>query len=283
MSSLVWITGAGGLIGNYLVQTAPRFASSWKIRALTRDQLDLLDFTAVRQAFSKESPQLIIHCAAMSQSPECQKYPDRARKINVDATALLADLAANIPFIFFSTDLIFDGQKGNYTELDAASPLSVYGETKVAAEAIVRDNPKHTVVRTSLNGGSSPSGNRGFNEGLRRAFQNGETLKLFTDEFRSPIHAASTARAVWELAAKKKTGLYHIAGTERMSRWDMGQLVAARCPELNPKIEADSLVNYRGAPRSPDTSLNCSKVQQTLSIPLTGLREWLAANPHEVL
>ncbi|MDB6121264.1 MAG: putative dTDP-4-dehydrorhamnose reductase, partial [Pedosphaera sp.] len=109
----------------------------------------------------------------------------------------------------------------------------------------------------------------------------GRTLKLFTDEFRSPIAAAVTARTVWELVSRNQPGLYHVAGNERLSRWQIGQLLAARWPELNPKMEAGSLKKYQGAPRSPDTSLNCVKVQNLLSFPLSGLSEWLAANPRE--
>jgi dTDP-4-dehydrorhamnose reductase len=249
-AGLCWITGAKGLIGHYLVLTAPRFAA-WHARGLTRADLDLLDFDVVREAFRRDQPQCIIHCAAMSKSPECQQHPELARRVNTDSTALLAELARDIPFLFFSSDLVFDGRQGNYLESDRLNPLSVYGETKAAAEAIVLANPKHTVVRTSLNGGTSPAGDRGFNEVLRGAFAAGKTLQLFTDEFRSPIHAAVTARAVWELAAANRPGLYHIAGTQRMSRWDLGRLMAARWPQLNPKIQPESLVSYVGAPRSP--------------------------------
>ena len=71
----VWITGAGGLIGNYLVQTAPKFAPQRRVRALTRDQLDLLDFAAVRREFEKDKPQLVIHCAAISTAIQAQKDP----------------------------------------------------------------------------------------------------------------------------------------------------------------------------------------------------------------
>jgi dTDP-4-dehydrorhamnose reductase len=278
---LCWVTGAKGLIGNYLVLTAPRFAA-WRARGLTRSELDLLDFNAVRETFRREPPQCIIHCAAMSKSPDCQQHPALARKLNTDATALLAELAREIPFVFFSTDLVFDGRKGNYAESDAIHPLSIYAETKAAAEAIVLANPRHAVVRTSLNGGTSPAGDRGFNEVLRRAFGGGKTLRLFTDEFRSPIHAAVTAQAVWELAAAGSSGLYHVAGRERLSRWDLGRLMAARWPQLDPKIEPESLAAYPGAPRSPDTSLNCAKIQPILSFPLPGLTEWLAAHPQEV-
>jgi dTDP-4-dehydrorhamnose reductase len=107
-------------------------------------------------------------------------------------------------------------------------------------------------------------------------------LKLFTDEFRCPIPAVATARAVWELIARHQTGTYHIAGSERLSRWEIGQLFAARSPQLNPKFEAASLRDYQGPPRPGDSSLNCVKAQKLLSFPLPGLTQWLAANPNEV-
>lgn len=277
----VWVTGAGGLIGNYLVQAAAQFTPAWTVRGLTRADVDLLDFEAVRKHFRNDAPRLVFHCAALSHSPSCQNNPELARKINVGVTALLADLAANIPFIFFSSDLVFDGRAGNYDESAPVNPLSVYAETKVAAEKITLANPRHTVIRTSLNGGNSPTGDRAFNEQMRLAWQRGETLKLFTDEFRNPIPAETTARAAWELAIKNAAGLFHVAGAEKLSRFEIGQLIAARWPRLNPKIEAGSLKEYRGAPRSPDTSLNCAKVEKHLSFPLPKFSAWLAARPNE--
>jgi dTDP-4-dehydrorhamnose reductase len=278
---LAWITGAGGLIGNYLVQTAPRFAPMWSAQGLTRANLDLLDFVAVSRAFAERRPNLIIHCAAMSRSPDCQANPQLARQINVEATATLAELAKDIAFVFLSSDLVFDGGTGNYDETAVVKPLSVYAETKIAAEKIVLANPRHTVVRTSLNGGTSPTGDRGFNEQMRQAWQAGQALKMFTDEFRCPIPAVVTAQAIWELVNKVATGLFHVAGAERLSRVQMGRLIAARWPQLNPTIQANSRKEYQGAPRPGDTSLNCAKVQKLLSFPLPGLTEWLREHPNE--
>jgi len=102
----------------------------------------------------------------------------------VEVTRLLAELAADVSFLFISTDLVFDGKRGWYDESSPVSPLTVYAETKVEAEQIVLQNPRHTVIRTSLNGGTSPAGNRGFNEELRRAWEAGKPTRLFVDEFR---------------------------------------------------------------------------------------------------
>jgi dTDP-4-dehydrorhamnose reductase len=278
---LAWITGANGLIGNYLVQTAPQFAPRWRVRALTRDQLDLLDFAAVRREFQKDQPQLVIHCAAITVVGDAQKNPGPARRVNVEVTRLLAELAAEIPLIFFSTDLVFDGRKGNYVETDAANPLHIYGETKAAAEEIVLKNPRRLVVRTSLNGGVSRTGNRGFNEQFRRSLQAGQGMTLFTDEFRCPIPAVETARAVWELAQKNCAGIYHVAGAEKLSRLQIGQLLVQRWPEVKMKITSGSAKDFPGPPRALDTSLNIAKVQKVLSAPLPRLGEWLAANPDE--
>lgn len=278
-TSTVWITGAGGLIGNYLLQLAPQFAPNHRALGLTRSTLDLLDFSAVRRAFHEQQPAAIIHCAAMTKPPDCQTNPSLARKTNIESTALLTELSANIPLIFFSTDLVFDGRKGKYTESDSANPLSVYAETKVAAERLVLANPRHTVIRTSLNGGVSPTGDRGFNEQIRVAWQRGQKLSFFTDEFRSPIHAEFTARACWELFSKQQTGIFHIAGSQKLSRAQIGELLALRYQHLNPKFDTASLKDYVGAPRSPDTSLDSSKAQSQLSFPLPSLTEWLRENP----
>jgi dTDP-4-dehydrorhamnose reductase len=303
-----WVTGARGLIGSYLARTAPQLASGWQVIGIIRDgnlpslaraerdavpasltapggvcyrHLDLADVQAVRRAFNEDHPRLIIHCAALSRSPACEDNPSLARKLTVEITACLVELAADVAFVFFSSDLVFDGEKGGYIETDEPKPWCVYSETKIAAEAIVLANPRHTVVRISLNGGTSPTGDRGFNEEMRRAWQAGRTLKLFVDEFRCPLPAVETSRAIWELVAQNKPGLYHVAGSERLSRWEIGQLLAARWPQLNPRIEPSSRKNYTGPTRPRDTSLNCAKIQELLSFRLPGLSEWLKANPSE--
>lgn len=232
----------------------------------------------MRERFQRDRPQLIIHCAALSRSPDCQAKPDLARQVNVETTKLLCELAAEIPLVFFSTDLVFDGRSGGYREESAVRPLSVYGETKVAAEAIVLANARHLVIRTSLNAGQSPTGDRAFNEQMFLACQRGERLRLFTDEFRSPIPAVVTARATWELVNQRATGLYHVAGSEALSRFEMGRLIAARWSKLKPVLEPASCREFQNPPRPPDTTLNCQKAQNVLSFRLPAFSDWLREN-----
>lgn len=275
MATRVWVTGAGGLIGSHLVRIASLKCTSWQVQGLTRADLDLEDASAVEERFRADVPDLIVHCAALSRSPECQANPERAWRINVTVTEHLARLAADRQFIFFSTDLVFDGQAGSYSETAEVNPLSVYGETKVAAEKIVLANPRHTVVRTSLNAGPSPTGDRGLDEQLIAAARKGAKLRLFTDEYRCPISAGATAQMVLEIAAGGLTGLYHVAGAERLSRWEIGQCLVHRYPELAGKMEPSSTKEYPGAPRPADTSMDCRKIQQHLSFPLPKFSEWV--------
>jgi dTDP-4-dehydrorhamnose reductase len=277
----VWITGAGGLIGSHLVQTAPKFAPDRQIAALARRQLDLTDFAAVARAFSEQRPEAVVHCAALSRVAICESDPVLASKVNVEVTRHLCELAADIPLFLFSTDVVFDGKKGGYVEADPVHPLSVYAETKTRAEQIVLMNPRHTVLRTSLNTGLSPTGDRSFTEQMRRALERGERLRLYADEYRCPIPATVTARAVWELLGRGRPGLYHLAGSERLSRWEIGQLLMERWPQFAGTVERSSVESHRGPARCPDTSLNCSKLQALLSFPLPGLTQWLEENPDE--
>lgn len=272
---VAWVTGAGGLIGSQAVISAVQYAPAWRVVGLRRHDLELTDYRAVTRIFREQRPQLIIHCAAMSRSPACQREPLRARQQNVEITRMLADLAADTPFIFLSSDLVFDGRQGNYVEGDRINPLSVYAETKAEAETQVQANPRHLVIRTSLNSGLSPTGDRGLDEQMLGAWRSGQTLNLFTDEYRCPIPAAATARAAWELIQAGATGLFHVAGAEKLSRWEIGQLVVRSQPEFKHLIKPGSLQGYEGDPRSPDTSLNCAKAQAKLNFPLPRFSETL--------
>jgi dTDP-4-dehydrorhamnose reductase len=273
----VWITGSGGLIGHALFQSAPDYLPGWEVIPLTRQKLDLLNIRLLVETFQTGPPDAVIHCAALSKSPACQADPRLARRTNLELTRILTDLAGEIPLILLSTDLVFDGQKGNYTEEDVVNPLSVYAETKALAEEVVLSNARHTVLRTSLNYGASPTGDRAFNEEMLLQWQAGQTLSLFTDEFRCPIPATTTARATWEVLRKGLAGLFHVAGSERLSRWQIGEALLALTPQYRAQMKPASLTSYAGASRPPDTSLNCRKLQDVLSFELPRFTDCLKA------
>lgn len=264
----VWVTGAGGLIGSHLARFAPASFPGWRVVALTRPDLDLTDFPAVTRRFEAERPRIVLHCAALSRTPTCEEKPDLARLQNVAVPSHLAGLCTDSRLVLFSTDLVFDGRTGNYTEKDIPNPSMVYGETKAEAEALLLGNPNHLVVRTSVNAGRSPTGDRGFDEALRNAWIQGKTARLFGDEIRTPIQAADTARTVLDLVRAGASGIYHVSGGEPLSRWQMGELLARNHPEWNPRLEQTSLLDFPGPPRPANVTLDCSKTASLLQRPM---------------
>jgi dTDP-4-dehydrorhamnose reductase len=281
MKPVAWITGAGGLVGSYLVRTASRWAPDWDVRGLTRQDVDLTDETAVRRLWREHQPASVIHCAAISRPAVCEQDPGLARKVNVEATGLLASLASEVSLLFFSSDQVFDGRQGWYVETDRINPINRYGETKAAAEELILSNPRHMVVRLALTAGTSSTGDRSFVEDMRRSVAANLRLTLFTDEFRSPVPAGVVARAIWELIARKPSGLYHLGGAERLSRMEIGEALATWYPELASRLQPGSVAAYHGPSRPPDLSMRCEKLQSLLSFPLTGFRSWITSRPGE--
>lgn len=272
---MLWITGGSGLIGRYLADQAQGQWPRCRILRMGRPAIELTDFDLITRLFSEDRPSAVLHCAAMSRSPACQANPPRAWLQNVEVTRHLVGLCRDVPFVFFSTDLVFRGDRGGLDEKSEPDPVSVYGKTKLAAEEVVRCLDWHLIVRTSLNYGHSSSADRAFNEEMVQAWRSGRTLRLFTDEYRTPIAASETARAVLDLLTIGASGTLHVAGRERLSRWELGGLIAGLHPSLEARIEATSLRDYQGPPRAPDVTLDCGKAESLLGRPMPRFSDWL--------
>lgn len=280
MKPRVVITGAAGLIGQYLLRSATRWAPDWEARGLTRAEADLTDFPAVAALLRSVEPSAVIHCAALSRTHDCEQHPEQARLVNVRATAHLAALSTDIPLIFLSSGEVFDGRQGWYRETDQATPINISGKTKLEAEQVVLQHPRHTVLRIVLTAGTSANGDRSFVEDMCRAARAGKDVTLYADEYRCPLPAGAVARAIWALLQHDRPGLYHLGGRERLSRWDIGHALVRWYPELAGRLVEGSSRAHVGAPRPPDLSLQCDKIQRLLSFPLPGFRGWLNERAH---
>ena len=282
MAPLILITGAAGLIGHYLVKTAPRWAPQWDVRGITRQDVDLTDAAGVTGVVRSLKPVAIIHCAALSRTKDCEQDPESAHRINVAATTQLAQLSQDIPFLFLSSGEVFDGRTGWYSEKEESNPINVYGRTKLEAERVVLQNSGHTVVRIVLTAGMSETGDRSFIEEMSRIAKTGGGVTLYGDEFRCPLPAGVIARAIWELVDCKLPGLYHLGGSERLSRWEIGEALLPRYPELTGRLMKGSARNHVGSPRPADLSLRCDKIQSLLSFRIPGFRAWLSGRTETV-
>ncbi|HEY6083875.1 MAG TPA: SDR family oxidoreductase [Nitrospira sp.] len=276
MKRIAVVTGAGGLIGRYVVKTAHRWAPEWEIRDVCHSDIDLTNFSAVDALWSRLSPDAVIHCAAMSRTKDCEQDPDRAHLVNVEVTRHLAALSRHVPFFFLSSGEVFDGSRGWYDESDEPNPINVYGRTKCEAEQIILGNRRHTVLRIVLTAGTSSSGNRSFVEDMCLTAEGGRDVRLYADEFRCPLPAGVIARVIWELVERKKPGLYHLGGRERLSRWEIAEALLPWYPELKGRLVKGWRRDHAGGPRPEDLSLRCDKISRVIASPIPGFREWLS-------
>lgn len=290
------ITGGSGLLGGSLLRLGRdrhQIHATLRRHPLPGDgvqplPLDLTQGKAVSQALAEVRPQAVIHAAALTEVDYCEDHREEAWEQNVVATDNLARGAAALgcPLIYISTDFIFDGRRGGYSEEDAPNPLNYYALTKLEGEERVRRaGGDYLIARTTIYGWNSQP-KTSFPEWIIQELRAGRRPRLFVDLFWSPIFADNLARALYEAVDQGLRGLYHIAGRERCSRFAFGQalmeqmgcdrerVVAGRIEETPPR-----------APRPRDCSLNVAKAQAALSEPLLGVAEGLAqfwtARPRE--
>jgi dTDP-4-dehydrorhamnose reductase len=279
------ITGASGFLGWNLCQLA---RSEWEvvgtydrqqleIPGVEIQQLDLTDLDRVKQAIDRIAPDAVIHTAAASKPNFCQAHPAQSYQINVVASDRIAQICADaqIPLVFTSTDLVFDGTQPPYLETDPVSPINIYGEQKVAAEqAILLAYPQATICRMPLMFGMTPPTASSFIQPWLKALHSQTSLQLFTDEFRTPVSAVTAARGL--LMAVNIPGILNLGGGERISRYEFGKLLAEifefDSALLSPISQQDLVM---AAPRAADVSLDSTKAIALGYAPLP-LRQELA-------
>jgi dTDP-4-dehydrorhamnose reductase len=232
------LTGASGLLGAYVLQQlratgTPVIAWSGTHQGTLFDvplrPVDLTRPEEVADAFRQAQPQRVLHTAALARINDCHRDPELAHFINVDGTSTLVNLCAEIGarLVLVSTDLVFDGERAPYREEDSPTPVSIYGQTKVEGERRVLAQPRHCVARVSLLTGPSLVPHRpSFFDAQITALRTGKPITLFADEWRTPLDLATAAHALVELTFSDCTGLFHIGGPQRLSRLEMGLLLA---------------------------------------------------------
>ncbi|MFE4106993.1 SDR family oxidoreductase [Almyronema epifaneia] len=264
------VTGASGFLGSYVCELAQ--ARGWQVwgtyyrqcprlAGISLQPLNLADLAAIAALLQAVQPDAVIHTAAQSKPHVCQRQPEITYPINVTAAVRLAQLCAEaqIPYVFTSTDLVFNGEAAPYGEADAPTPLSHYGVQKAIAEAaILAAYPLATVCRLPLLYGAATPTASCFLSAFVSKLQQAEPLCLFTDEFRTPVSVTCAAEGL--LLALQTSGILHLGGTERLSRYDFGRLLAGvlNLPETRLTASLRSQVAMP-APRPQDVSLDSSR------------------------
>ena len=264
------ITGANGFLGWNICRLAKGrwhlfgtvYSNQVEIPKVTTIKINLIDHSELKRLFQEVRPDAVIHTAAASDPNFCQVNPDVSYGINVEASVNIALLCSDymIPYLFTSTDLVFDGLNAPYGESDPVSPVNVYGEHKAQAEErILKAYPQSTVCRMSLMFGLSGPVAKSFIQPMLLAMQAGRELNLFVNEFRTPLSAATAVGGLF-LALNKVSGIIHLGGKERISRYDFGKLIQRIFRFENAKIRPCKQEEvHMPALRPADVSLDSSK------------------------
>lgn len=223
-------------------------------------------------------PQAILHCAAWANIDECEAQPERAEAINARLPGELARLAGErgIHLLHISTDAVFDGERGDYSEEDETNPLGVYARTKLHGEqAVLEANPAAAVARVNFFGWSI-SGKRSLAEFFFNNLSAGRAVKGFTDVYFRPLQVNDLADVLLQMTSKRLSGVYHTLGNDILSKYEFGCRLARQFG-LDPSLVQPTSWKDGGlkAARSPNLTLRVDKLAAALGRPLPGVEHGL--------
>jgi len=272
MSRRLLITGATGFVGWNLCAAT---RNQWEIAAIVRSETspapaaetliaDISDPAAVESAFKTASPDAVVHAAAMSKPADAELHPELSHRVNVEAPAKLAQLSAErgIPFLFLSSGLVFDGTQAPYDEDAARHPVQLYGRQKAEAEGLVlRAHPRACVCRLSWTFGPPAPQHPSFVQPMLEALRTGEELTEFADVYSSPGNVRAVIQGL-TVALERGTGIYHLCGIDRVSRFEFAQKLAKvfDLPPAKVRRRYRTDVND-GIIRPPDTTMCISRAR----------------------
>ncbi len=273
----ILVTGASGLLGSKLTELLVNKEYEVYSGYYTHKpkygipvKLDVSSENIVSKIISRIKPDIIVHSAALTNVDKCETDKDLAFKINVIGTRniALSSKKYNVFLIYGSTDYIFNGDKGLYNEDDTPDPINYYGLTKLKGEKeIMNILSEYCIVRPSVIYGSIPaSGKINFSLWVIEKLRNNESINVVIDQWNSPTLNINLAEMIIEVMKRRLTGIYHLAGATRISRYEFAKLIA-KSFELD-----DALINPINssginwiAKRPRDSSLDVSKARRILS------------------
>ena len=245
--------------------------------------LDIRDRDSVLKQVEAIKPEVIVHAGGMTKPTACEKEPAVARRVNVEGTAHLVEAARGVGarFIFLSSDLVFDGSAERYDEDSPTHPLSIYGQTKVKGEELVRTGSEDfAIVRTTVMYGWSSRHTESMAEWVLRELQENREPNMYDDQYRQFILINDLVAAIFELIEMEVplNETIHVAGPELLSRYEFAKRLAQTfgLPEATIRsIPFDSTPQAAFTPKR--LSLDTSKVARILRTPISGVDDGLRA------
>lgn len=289
----ILVTGANGLVGRslvrlllqegYVVVATGRGDSRLQTNdpSLTYYPADITHPFELQLIMEKEKPAVVVHAAAMTQADDCELRQNDAHLCNVEATARLLMDAESFSafFLFLSTDFVFDGKKGMYTEMDAESPLSWYGSTKLEAEAIVQttDMP-WAIARTCLvYGPAAEQGRSNIFSWIKDSLQRQQPIKVVDDQWRTPTWVEDLVAGLLLIIRQRATGIWHLGGPQATTPYQLALMIARHYGlDENLVTRVTAATFSQPAKRPLLTGFDISKARQHLGFSPGSIKENLA-------
>jgi dTDP-4-dehydrorhamnose reductase len=281
------VTGASGLLGaNLVLQFQQRgkdviaIYHQHKIVAHGVKSLraDLTEKRAVDDLLERLRPGWIIHCAALTDVDWCEEHPAEAHRVNVQMSRNLAVAAGQVSasLVYISTDSVFDGKRGHYSEADIPAPVNTYAGSKLEGEKAVQDElGRSLVIRTNIYGWNMQA-RQSLAEWVLARLGSGQRVPGFHDVVFTPILVNDLGEIILDMMKQALTGLYHVAGSQACSKYEFALRVADTFSLERQLIQSVSIKDsHLKAPRPGNTSLQTNKVSQALGRPMPDLKSGL--------
>ena len=292
MSIKVVIIGSNGMLGQSLVNRLEEqdpyqiFAMASGVNRNSAKQtsnyfnIDITDFKTIKWQLALIEPDVIINALAMTNVDICEVEKELCDKVNANFTADLAQISKELKahFIHISTDFIFDGSKGLYTEDDTPNPVNYYGLSKWKAEQKIQEiGGEFSILRTILVYGKLANMKRNnIVLWVKQSLEKGETIKIVNDQYRMPTYVGSIVDACVLIMEQKATGVFNISGSEFLSIYEMALQVAKFYNLEERLIQAtDSNTFVQKAKRPPKTGFVLEKAINELGFKPLSLQEGL--------
>ena len=285
---MLLVIGASGFLGSTVASIAAAsgraVTGTYRSHAIAHPGMravcaELGSLAAARALLADVKPDVVINCAAFTNVDGCEADPETARLLNVELPANLgaACSAAGVRVAHISTDSVFDGSTGSYSEDDVPAPVNVYAQTKLDGErALLAALPDALVLRTNFVG-RSPEGRTGLADWLRGRFEAGERISGFTDVIFGPLLATDLARVSLELLDRNLSGIYHVTARDAISKYEFACRLGTALGADTSLVDAASLANAAlTAPRPLNTSLSPMKVEAALGRPMSSVDSAIA-------
>ncbi|MCF8413259.1 MAG: sugar nucleotide-binding protein [Melioribacteraceae bacterium] len=273
----VLITGASGTLGYFLNNVISKkheilsLYNSFEGNCLNYNsaKVDLKDFDELEKIFSEFNPEVVIHTAAVSNVNKSRSLTSKdVYKINVAATEKLARLCdhSGAKLIYTSTDLVYAGYRGSMlTEDKKLIPFSLYAETKLVGESKIQQiMTDYIILRTALMYGIGLQKRENHFDLMFESLKNGHKIKLFSDQYRTPLAFIDAARMIDEMLTKEINGeVFNFGGLERLSRLQMGEILCEEAGFDKSLLIKTSLSDLKELPQVEDVSIDTTKLSNS--------------------